>query len=46
MMPDDYHYDEDDPFFTLIGLSNDGGSLSNEEIEKIVYGFSEIEATE
>jgi len=30
-------YDEDDPFFKLIGVAEDGGGLTNEEIDAIVY---------
>lgn len=46
MKPDDYHYDEHDPFFSLIGLALEGGSLSNEEIDEIVYNFPEVENVE
>lgn len=45
MMPFIYDFD-DDPFFTFIGLAEDGGSLSNNEMDEIIYDFSEIEAKE
>lgn len=30
--------DVDDPFYSLIGLGKSGGSLSNKQIDEILYG--------